>query len=138
MNSSSSSKSLNSSVDTRLLPRLPGSACPPTTAPSSTLPWAAPVCVQPVRSLPLKSGRHAIGDCADSASDKLASTRDFMGRILFRVVRRYRTNEENMADLSRREFLRTTATSALVTSVLAAREAQLRANPLGLPIGSQT
>ena len=43
-----------------------------------------------------------------------------------------------MADLSRREFLRTTATSALVTSVLAAREAQLRANPLGLPIGSQT
>src|SRR6476659_8133046 len=43
-----------------------------------------------------------------------------------------------MADLSRREFLRTTATSALVTSVLAACEAQLRANPLGLPIGSQT
>jgi sugar phosphate isomerase/epimerase len=43
-----------------------------------------------------------------------------------------------MADLSRREFLRTTATSAIVTGVLAAREAQLRANPLGLPIGSQT
>src|SRR4030095_12509091 len=72
----------------------PGSTCPPTIAPSSTFHWAAPVCVQPVRSLPLKSGRQAIGDCADSASDRPASTRDFMGRILFRVVRPYRTNEE--------------------------------------------
>ena len=43
-----------------------------------------------------------------------------------------------MADLSRREFLQTTATNAIVAGVLAARAAQLRANPLGLPIGSQT
>jgi hypothetical protein len=43
-----------------------------------------------------------------------------------------------MADLSRREFLRKTANNAVVTGVLAGRVAQLRANPLGLPIGSQT
>jgi sugar phosphate isomerase/epimerase len=43
-----------------------------------------------------------------------------------------------MADLSRREFLRKTATDAVVTGFLAAGIAELRANPLGLPIGSQT
>ena len=43
-----------------------------------------------------------------------------------------------MADLSRREFLKKTATDAVVTGFLAAGVAELRANPLGLPIGSQT
>jgi sugar phosphate isomerase/epimerase len=43
-----------------------------------------------------------------------------------------------VADLSRREFLRKTATDAIVTGFLAAGVAELRANPLGLPIGSQT
>jgi sugar phosphate isomerase/epimerase len=43
-----------------------------------------------------------------------------------------------MADLSRREFLRKTSVDALVAGVLAGTAAQLRANPLGLPIGSQT
>jgi sugar phosphate isomerase/epimerase len=43
-----------------------------------------------------------------------------------------------MADLSRREFLRKTATDAAIAGFLAARVADLRANPLGLPIGSQT
>src|SRR6185436_17772092 len=43
-----------------------------------------------------------------------------------------------MADLSRREFLRKTATDAAVAGFLAARAASLHANPLGLPIGSQT
>jgi len=43
-----------------------------------------------------------------------------------------------MADLARREFLQKAATNAVVSGLLAARVAQLRANPLGLPIGSQT
>jgi sugar phosphate isomerase/epimerase len=43
-----------------------------------------------------------------------------------------------MTDLSRREFLRKTATDAAVAGFLAAGVAELRANPLGLPIGSQT
>ena len=43
-----------------------------------------------------------------------------------------------MAALSRREFLKKTATDAAVAGVLAAGVADLRANPLGLPIGSQT
>src|SRR5712691_10497893 len=43
-----------------------------------------------------------------------------------------------MTDLSRREFLRKTATDAAVAGFLTARVARLRANPLGLPIGSQT
>jgi sugar phosphate isomerase/epimerase len=43
-----------------------------------------------------------------------------------------------MTDLSRREFLRKTAADAAVAGFLAARVAELRANPLGLPIGSQT
>jgi sugar phosphate isomerase/epimerase len=43
-----------------------------------------------------------------------------------------------MAELSRREFLKKTATDATIASVLAAGGARLHANPLGLPIGSQT
>src|SRR3954468_17557481 len=43
-----------------------------------------------------------------------------------------------MPDLSRREFLRITATDAMVAGMLTAGVTDLRANPLGLPIGSQT
>ena len=43
-----------------------------------------------------------------------------------------------MIILSRREFLRKTAADAVVAGVVAASVAELRANPLGLPIGSQT
>ena len=43
-----------------------------------------------------------------------------------------------MADLSRREFFRISATDAMVAAMVAAGVADLRANPLGLPIGSQT
>jgi hypothetical protein len=43
-----------------------------------------------------------------------------------------------MAAVSRREFLKKTASDAAVAGVLAAGVAELRANPLGLPIGSQT
>src|SRR5262249_38355620 len=43
-----------------------------------------------------------------------------------------------MADLSRRDFLRQTAADATVAGFLAAGAAELRASPLGLPIGSQT
>src|SRR6266508_3262644 len=43
-----------------------------------------------------------------------------------------------MADLSRREFLKKAAVDATVAGALAASAAELRANPLGLPIGSQT
>lgn len=43
-----------------------------------------------------------------------------------------------MTALSRREFLKRTATDATVAGLLAASVAELRANPLGLPIGSQT
>src|SRR6059036_2409707 len=44
-----------------------------------------------------------------------------------------------MAEISRREFFRKTATDAAVAGFLAAGGvAELRANPLGLPIGSQT
>ena len=43
-----------------------------------------------------------------------------------------------MAALSRREFLKKTAADAAVAGFLAAGAAELRANPLGLPIGSQT
>jgi sugar phosphate isomerase/epimerase len=44
-----------------------------------------------------------------------------------------------MAALSRREFLKKTATDAAVTGLFAAGAArELRAKPLGLPIGSQT
>jgi sugar phosphate isomerase/epimerase len=43
-----------------------------------------------------------------------------------------------LADLSRRDFLRKSATDAAFAGFLAAGVAELRANPLGLPIGSQT
>ena len=43
-----------------------------------------------------------------------------------------------MAALSRRDFLRQTAGDAAVAGFLAAGAVGLRANPLGLPIGSQT
>jgi sugar phosphate isomerase/epimerase len=43
-----------------------------------------------------------------------------------------------MAAMSRRQFLRKTGANAAVAGVLAARAAALEANPLGLPIGSQT
>jgi len=45
---------------------------------------------------------------------------------------------KDMPELSRREFLRTSATDAIVVGFLAAGVAELGANPLGLPIGSQT
>ncbi len=41
-------------------------------------------------------------------------------------------------DFSRREFFRKAGTDAVAVSLLAAGAATLRANPLGLPIGSQT
>src|SRR5262245_6112535 len=43
-----------------------------------------------------------------------------------------------MAELSRREFLKKTATDAAIAGFLTAGAARLHANPLGLPIGSQT
>jgi len=43
-----------------------------------------------------------------------------------------------MAALSRREFLRQAAADAAVSGLIAAGAVTLRANPLGLPIGSQT
>ncbi len=43
-----------------------------------------------------------------------------------------------MAAMSRREFFRVTAVDAAVAGFLAAGGLELRANPLGLPIGSQT
>ena len=43
-----------------------------------------------------------------------------------------------MAPMSRREFFRQAATDAAVAGFLAAAAPPLRANPLGLPIGSQT
>jgi sugar phosphate isomerase/epimerase len=43
-----------------------------------------------------------------------------------------------MAAISRREFFRKAAADTAVAGVLAARVARLHANPLGLPIGSQT
>ena len=43
-----------------------------------------------------------------------------------------------MSGISRREFFQKAATSAAVMSLVAAHVARLKANPLGLPIGSQT
>ena len=43
-----------------------------------------------------------------------------------------------MAAISRREFFRKTATEAAAAGLVAAGVVKLRANPLGLPIGSQT
>src|SRR5438270_5020624 len=43
-----------------------------------------------------------------------------------------------MPELSRREFLKNAATSAAAAGFLSAGALELRANPLGLPIGCQT
>jgi sugar phosphate isomerase/epimerase len=43
-----------------------------------------------------------------------------------------------MAALTRRDFIRRTATDSLVVGLFAAGAGEVRANPLGLPIGSQT
>src|SRR5579864_6310267 len=43
-----------------------------------------------------------------------------------------------MSELSRREFIKSTATTAAAASLLSAGAVELRANPLGLPIGCQT
>jgi sugar phosphate isomerase/epimerase len=43
-----------------------------------------------------------------------------------------------MSELSRREFIRSTATTAAAASLLSAGAFELHANPLGLPIGCQT
>src|SRR5687767_10748584 len=43
-----------------------------------------------------------------------------------------------MAPISRREFFKKTATDAAIAGFLAAGAVRLHANPLGLPIGSQT
>jgi sugar phosphate isomerase/epimerase len=43
-----------------------------------------------------------------------------------------------MSAMSRREFLKTAATQAAASSLLAAGALELRANPLGMPIGCQT
>src|SRR5207244_2764524 len=51
---------------------------------------------------------------------------------------RFSEKEAAMAALSRREFFKKTATDAAVAGFVAAGVATLRANPLGLPIGSQT
>src|SRR6188508_3130187 len=46
--------------------------------------------------------------------------------------------ESGMSALSRREFFRKTATDAAIAAFVAAGGTRLLANPLGLPIGSQT
>src|SRR5918992_954827 len=43
-----------------------------------------------------------------------------------------------MAAISRREFIKKTTTDTVVAGFLVAGATELRANPLGLPIGSQT
>src|SRR5213083_3158902 len=43
-----------------------------------------------------------------------------------------------MSEISRREFLKNAATSAAVAGLLSGDAPELRANPLGLPIGCQT
>jgi sugar phosphate isomerase/epimerase len=43
-----------------------------------------------------------------------------------------------MDEISRREFIKRAATDAAVAGLLAAGTIELRANPLGLPVGSQT
>jgi hypothetical protein len=43
-----------------------------------------------------------------------------------------------MAFINRREFLRQTAADVAIAGFVAAGVVELRANPLGLPIGSQT
>src|SRR5215510_10557843 len=44
----------------------------------------------------------------------------------------------NMAAISRREFLKKVATDTAVAGIMATSAMELHANPLGLPIGSQT
>jgi sugar phosphate isomerase/epimerase len=46
--------------------------------------------------------------------------------------------EASMSEISRREFCKTAATQAAVVGLLGAGALELRANPLGLPIGCQT
>lgn len=43
-----------------------------------------------------------------------------------------------MAEISRREFVKTAATATVAAGILSANALQLNANPLGLPIGCQT
>ena len=43
-----------------------------------------------------------------------------------------------MSEISRREFFKKTAADAAVVGILASAGVKLYANPLGLPIGSQT
>lgn len=43
-----------------------------------------------------------------------------------------------MAEISRREFVKTAATATVAAGILSANAFQLEANPLGLPIGCQT
>src|SRR2546422_7784777 len=49
-----------------------------------------------------------------------------------------RQGDPAMTDLSRRQFLKQTAGEAAVVAMLAAMAETADANPLGLPIGSQT
>src|SRR5438093_9474269 len=43
-----------------------------------------------------------------------------------------------MSEISRREFFKNAATSAAVAGLLSGGSLELRANPLGMPIGCQT
>src|ERR1700737_2010267 len=43
-----------------------------------------------------------------------------------------------MSEMSRRDFLKNTATQAAVAAIASASALELRANPLGMPIGCQT
>src|SRR5579863_7005687 len=53
-------------------------------------------------------------------------------------VHNSRFREEGMFAASRREFLKRAATNAAVAGLLSSGADELRANPLGLPIGCQT
>src|SRR5271166_5249770 len=46
--------------------------------------------------------------------------------------------EASMSEISRREFCKSAATQAAVVGLLGAGALEMRANPLGLPIGCQT
>jgi sugar phosphate isomerase/epimerase len=50
----------------------------------------------------------------------------------------YKNEEIEMSELSRREFIKNTATQVAAASLLSAGAFELDANPLGLPIGCQT
>src|SRR5262245_2971938 len=103
----------------------------------------------------IRSGRGGVAGCTINRTSNDAHMRIMVTGILCRFVRGYppllaRIRRElrrdklllgkgvRMADLSRREFLRKTATDAAVAGFLVAGAAELAANPLGLPIGSQT